>query len=150
MTRYEYKVLPAPSKGRKASGVKGPEGRFAHELEEVMNALGTEGWEYQRSDILPSEERQGLTSSHVVYRSVLVFRRALNDAIPEVLGTPAPDAPEKTPTPAPPAAEPDDDAPPEATDDDDDDDAGDDAKPGDTSDDTEPDPATILRRTTAD
>jgi hypothetical protein len=42
-----------------------------------MNALAAEGWDYQRSDILPSEERQGLTSTHTVYRSVLVFRRAL-------------------------------------------------------------------------
>jgi len=83
MTRYEYKVCPAPSKGRKASGVKGPEARFAHSLELLMNDMGTEGWEYQRSDILPSEERQGLASTHTVYRSVLVFRRAINDTPPE-------------------------------------------------------------------
>jgi hypothetical protein len=77
MTTYEYRVIPAPTKGRKAQGVKGADARFAHTLQEVMNEQAAEGWDYQRSDILPSEERQGLTSSHTVYRSVLVFRRAV-------------------------------------------------------------------------
>lgn len=80
MTTYEYRVIPAPTKGRKAQGVKGAEARFAHTLQEVMNQQATEGWEYQRSDILPSEERQGLTSSHTVYRSVLVFCRPVDAA----------------------------------------------------------------------
>ncbi|WP_422029137.1 hypothetical protein [Roseovarius sp.] len=75
MTRYTYKVIPAPSKGRKAPGVKGAEARFAHGLEEAMNEMAAQGWEYLRADILPSEERQGLTSTNTVYRSVLVFRR---------------------------------------------------------------------------
>ncbi|MGK7755502.1 MULTISPECIES: DUF4177 domain-containing protein [unclassified Roseovarius] len=75
--KYEYKVIPAPAKGRKGPGVKGAEGRFAHGLETVINELALEGWEYLRADILPSEERQGLTSSQTVYRSMLVFRRPL-------------------------------------------------------------------------
>ena len=77
MVGYEYKVIPAPAKGLKAPGLKGPEARFANALEHRINELANEGWEYQRSDILPSEERQGLTSTHIVYRSVLVFRREL-------------------------------------------------------------------------
>ncbi|WP_299849590.1 DUF4177 domain-containing protein [uncultured Roseovarius sp.] len=77
MVGYEYKIIPAPAKGLKAPGVKGPEARFANALELRINELASEGWEYQRADILPSEERQGITSTHTVYRSVLVFRRAL-------------------------------------------------------------------------
>lgn len=80
MVRYEYKVIPAPTKGRKAPGVKRPEARFALGLEATMNEAAAQGWNYLRADILPSEERQGLTSSHTVYRSVLVFRRALAEA----------------------------------------------------------------------
>ena len=76
---FEYKVIPAPAKGRKAPGVKGAEARFAHTLEAALNEMAAEGWEYLRSDILPSEERQGLTSSHTVYRSVLVFQRAVQE-----------------------------------------------------------------------
>ncbi len=76
MTHYEYKVIPAPTKGQKAQGLKTPEARFAHTVEGVLNAQAAEGWEYLRSDILPSDERQGLTGVQTVYRTLLVFRRA--------------------------------------------------------------------------
>jgi hypothetical protein len=77
MPRYEYKVVPAPVKGRKARGVKSPEGRFALSVEDVLNEMGAEGWEYLRAELLPSEERSGLTGSTTHWRNVLVFRRAL-------------------------------------------------------------------------
>ena len=75
MPDFEYKVVPAPAKGEKAKGVKTPEARFAHALENVMNTLAQDGWEYLRSDMLPSEERSGLTGSTTNWRNVLVFRR---------------------------------------------------------------------------
>ncbi|MEL7013926.1 MAG: DUF4177 domain-containing protein, partial [Pseudomonadota bacterium] len=77
---FEYKVTPAPARGQKGAGIKGAEARFAHGLETVINAHAAEGWDYLRAEILPSEERQGLTSSHIVYRSVLVFRRPVVEA----------------------------------------------------------------------
>lgn len=77
MQRYEYKIVPAPAKGTKARGVKTPEGRFAHTLESLLNELAAEGWEFQRAELLPSEERSGLTGSVTNWRNVLVFRRAL-------------------------------------------------------------------------
>ncbi|PSL21907.1 DUF4177 domain-containing protein [Shimia abyssi] len=75
MTTYDYKVVPAPTKGRKAKHAKGPEGRFANALELLMNDMATDGWEFQRAETLPSEERSGLTSSTTTYRSVMIFRR---------------------------------------------------------------------------
>ena len=36
MTVYEYRVIPAPTKGRKAQGIKGAEARFAHALQEIF------------------------------------------------------------------------------------------------------------------
>lgn len=81
MTRYDYKVVPAPERGLKARGVKSAEGRFAHALETCMNEMAAEGWEYQRAETLPSEERQGLSGKQVVYRNVLVFRRAREDEV---------------------------------------------------------------------
>ncbi len=89
MTKYEYKVVPAPTKGLKTKGAKRPEDRFALALSEVMNSHGAEGWEYVRADILPTEERSGLTSKQTVYHNLLVFRRqrqelAENAAPPEV------------------------------------------------------------------
>ncbi|WP_255105230.1 DUF4177 domain-containing protein [Shimia sp. CNT1-13L.2] len=76
MTNYEYKVVPAPDRGKRARGVKGTNGRFAHALECVMNELAADGWEYWRSDTLPCEERTGLTSSRTSYKSILIFRRS--------------------------------------------------------------------------
>jgi len=118
MPKYEYKVVPAPKKGRRGKGVKGPEGRFANALESVMNELGAEGWEYQRTDTLPAEERQGLTGRTTVFQNMLVFRRETDSAEE----TPAPKLIEKVdpviaapaPTPAPaPIPRPDPDAAPE-------------------------------------
>jgi hypothetical protein len=71
----EYKVIAAPTRGRKAPGAKTPEARFALGIEDVLNEMARAGWQYLRSDILPSVERQGLTSHQTVYRSVLVFCR---------------------------------------------------------------------------
>lgn len=81
MTKYEYKVLPAPDRGLKARGVKGADGRFAHALEVLMNDMGAEGWEYQRAETLPCEERQGLSGKTTVYRNMLVFRRLRTDDV---------------------------------------------------------------------
>ena len=77
MGGVEYRVVPAPRRGVKAKGAKTGEERFAAALSEVMNALGAEGWDYVRSDVMPCEERQGLTGKAVVYHTVMVFRRAL-------------------------------------------------------------------------
>jgi hypothetical protein len=77
MTSFEYKVMPAPMRGLKAKGVKGTPARFANALETVMNDLGAEGWEYQRTDTLPVQERQGLTGKTTSFQNMLVFRRAI-------------------------------------------------------------------------
>ena len=81
---YEYKVVPAPKKGLRGKGIKGAEARFANALETVMNELGAEGWEYQRTDCLPAEERQGLTGKTTVFQNMLVFRRRLEDGAEEI------------------------------------------------------------------
>ncbi|UXX84027.1 DUF4177 domain-containing protein [Roseovarius pelagicus] len=85
MIRYEYKVLTPPAKGVKAPGRKSAEARYAHAVELFLNAQAAEGWEYLRSDLLPGSERQGLTSSQTVYRTVLVFRRPMGDAAETVI-----------------------------------------------------------------
>ena len=75
MPHYEYKVVPAPTKGEKTKGVKTPEGRFAHTVESELNRMGGAGWEYVRAELLPSEERSGLKSTTTQWRTVLIFRR---------------------------------------------------------------------------
>ncbi|MEM9248312.1 MAG: DUF4177 domain-containing protein [Pseudomonadota bacterium] len=96
MTRYEYKVVPAPTSGLKTKGVKSSEARFANALETLMNTLGNDGWIYVRADTLPCEERSGLTGRVTKYQNMLVFQRPLeNVATPQVAGllaAPEPDA----------------------------------------------------------
>jgi hypothetical protein len=80
MQRFEYKVVPAPRRGEKARGVKTSEDRFALALSTLMNALGSEGWEYVRADTLPLDERSGLTGTKTSFQNLLVFRRVLEAA----------------------------------------------------------------------
>ena len=87
MVNFEYKLLPAPTRGLKAKGVRSAEARFAYAVEVTINAMASDGWEYLRADTLPHEERQGLTGSATTFRTLLVFRRALP-------------TPEDTPVPA--------------------------------------------------
>ena len=92
---YEYKVVPAPAKGIKAKGVKGAEARFAQAMEQLMNDMAADGWDFQRSETLPSEERSGLTSSQTVWRNLLVFRRpATGGHTPTPPDDPANDTPD--------------------------------------------------------
>lgn len=109
--RYDYKVVPAPVKGTKSPGAKGAEGRFAAAVEQVMNDMATEGWEYQRAETLPSDERSGLTQTQTVWRNLLVFRRAADEdaGTVEPLRI-APPQDEKTPRKTPARSEPKQDA----------------------------------------
>jgi len=75
MAVYEYKVIPAPERGKKARGVKGATDKFAYALESAINGMAVSGWEYVRSETLPCEERRGLAGRRTIYRNLLVFRR---------------------------------------------------------------------------
>lgn len=99
MSQFEYRVIAAPTRGVKAKGVKSAEERFSFALEQVMNDMAAEGWEYQRAETLPSIERSGLTSSTTTWRNVLVFRRGIHS---EAESAPAPVARNEPPLSAPP------------------------------------------------
>jgi hypothetical protein len=77
MPFYEYKVVPAPDRAPKVKGLKGA-AKFASALEALMNELAKDGWEYQRAESLPDEEKKGfMAGKEVVTRNILVFRREL-------------------------------------------------------------------------
>lgn len=77
MSQFEYSVIPAPSRGEKAKDAKTPGDRYAVALTAELNRMAKDGWEYVRADVLPSEERSGLTGRSTVYHNLLVFRRAM-------------------------------------------------------------------------
>ncbi|WP_341211872.1 DUF4177 domain-containing protein [uncultured Limimaricola sp.] len=82
MTAYDYRVVPAPKRGIKERGLKTAEDRYANALQSTINEMGAKGWEYQRAETLPCEERQGLRGRSTVYHSVLVFRRSTAQPVP--------------------------------------------------------------------
>jgi hypothetical protein len=75
---FEYKVIPAPRRGKRIKGAKGNGGRFAATMETTLNELGADGWEFVRAETLPVDERHGVMRKKVEeYHNILVFRRAV-------------------------------------------------------------------------
>lgn len=113
MGQFEYRVVPAPA--RPARGKGDGETRFAETVAAALNAEAREGWEYLRAETLPATERQGLTGSRTVFRTMLVFRRPAEPGEDEATraamkllehrsDTPARPAPPLTATRSPPPA----------------------------------------------
>jgi len=92
MPRYEYKIVLAPEKAGKFKGLKSP-ARFAATIEQAMNELGAEGWQFLRVDTLPQEERSGLTSKVHTPRNLLIFQREIVEAVVEEEALPEPELP---------------------------------------------------------
>jgi hypothetical protein len=80
MAQFEYKVIPAPTRGEKSRVAKTSADRFGVALTGLLNEMGRDGWEYQRADTLPCEERVGFTGKTTVFQNMLVFRRAIAEA----------------------------------------------------------------------
>ncbi|MCS5600943.1 MAG: DUF4177 domain-containing protein [Paracoccus sp.] len=106
---FEYTVIPAPTRGEKARDVKTPTDRYALAVTQELNRMAKDGWEYIRADVLPSDERSGLTGRTTIYHNLLVFRRkadATETPEPERQQIPQPEypvaaAPVRKPQPAP-------------------------------------------------
>lgn len=106
---YEYTAIAAPLRGEKARDAKTPTDRYALALTGELNRMAADGWEYVRADVLPSEERSGLTGRATVYHNLLVFRRSRSAAAPDATAAdrrpmpeyPVADAPAPAPRPVP-------------------------------------------------
>lgn len=99
MTRYEFRVIPAPTRGEKSREARTTPERFALALTRLMNEMGQQGWDYVRADTLPVEERSGFTGTKTSFQNMLVFRRVIAAAA-EALPAPLVAA-HTTPEPAP-------------------------------------------------
>ena len=101
MQDYEYTAIPAPTRAEKNRTLKTPGERFGATIAGVLNRMAAEGWEYLRADVLPSDERSGLTSRTTVFHNLLIFRRSLAQAPAETVlaprGSDVPRQPRKAP-----------------------------------------------------
>lgn len=94
MSQFEYSVIPAPLRGEKAKDAKTPSDRYSVALAAELNRMAKDGWEYVRADVLPSEERSGLTGRNTIYHNLLVFRRMVTaPAAAELSRPPQPEYP---------------------------------------------------------
>lgn len=100
MPDYEYKVVPAPTRGEKVKGLKRTSERFAYTMSGLLNTMAREGWEYFCSETLPCEQRKGLFGTTTTYQNMLIFRRSLPETI-AITQTPGLSATGGTPEPAP-------------------------------------------------
>lgn len=92
--RYEYTAIPAPTRGEKSAETKTPTDRYALTLGAELNRMAAAGWEYVRADVLPSEERSGLTGRTTVYHNLLIFRRTLAAGAAQDAGAASPATPQ--------------------------------------------------------
>ena len=81
MRRFEFKVVPVPGKCARLSG--GASSVMAETLEEALNVLAVEGWDFFRSETVAM--KRGWFSRRRDAQDVLVFRRervALQSNVP--------------------------------------------------------------------
>ncbi len=75
---FEYKAIGAPEKARRKRGRGSRSDRIAATFEDILKAEAVDGWEYQRTDLLPVTESAGwFKRGHEARRAVMVFRRPL-------------------------------------------------------------------------
>ncbi len=76
--QFEYTVIPAPTRTKRTKGKTTPAERLALAMEDSINEMASEGWEYWRTETLTVEDKPGRFSKIVErIETVLVFRKAL-------------------------------------------------------------------------
>jgi hypothetical protein len=100
---FEYKTVGAPERAKRKRGSRTQSDRVAAAFEEILRAEAVDGWEYQRTDLLPVTESAGwFKRGHEVHRAVMVFRRPLDRVEPVESEATLRRAPSVTPAPAQP------------------------------------------------
>jgi hypothetical protein len=100
---FEYKTVGAPERAKRKRGSRTQSDRVAAAFEEILRAEAVDGWEYQRTDLLPVTESAGwFKRGHEVHRAVMVFRRPLDRVAPVESEATLRRAPSVTPAPAQP------------------------------------------------
>ena len=73
--KFEFKVVSAPEKAQKFSDLGKGEDAYNRTVANLMNELGSDGWEFTGAESLPEPKR--LFGGRRRTRSVLVFRREI-------------------------------------------------------------------------
>lgn len=85
MSYYDYKIVPAPKKAKKVKGVSGVADLFALTLNDAINEIARQGWEYYGSEQLSIQTPGGWFSrSKTEEHTVLVFRKPREHLSPRI------------------------------------------------------------------
>lgn len=89
MSYYDYKIVPAPKKAKKIKGVSGSGELFALTLNEAINEIARQGWEYYCSETLTAQTPGGWFKRAVTEEQVvLVFRKPREHLSPRLASAP--------------------------------------------------------------
>jgi hypothetical protein len=85
MSYYDYKIVPAPKRAKKVKGVSGAADLFALTLNDSINELARQGWEYYCSEQLSIQAPGGWFSrARTEEHTVLVFRKPREHLSPRI------------------------------------------------------------------
>lgn len=85
MAWFDYKVVPAPRRMKRAKGVSDHADLFALTLTDAINEHARQGWEYLRAETLSAETPGGwLRRGRLEEETVLVFRRERETLAPRL------------------------------------------------------------------
>ncbi len=75
MTKFEYRVVPAPTvKGR----IQRQPNQLAQGLEAQLNEQSQDGWEFVRTDVVSVQSKRFLRKPRTELTAVVIYRRATN------------------------------------------------------------------------
>ncbi|MFW5654989.1 MAG: DUF4177 domain-containing protein, partial [Roseicyclus sp.] len=77
MSFYEYKVVPAPTTGRRRQRRVDGLDRYASTISDIMTELGLDGWDFIGAETLRERRRRFLILICDVERTLMIFRRAV-------------------------------------------------------------------------
>lgn len=77
MERFEYKLVKAPQKSNKYSGLNKLDDKFAHTLMDSMNDIASDGWQFLRKEVMTETKRRGFFGRKSTSHDYLVYRRQL-------------------------------------------------------------------------
>ena len=81
MTRYEFKVLPAPRRAKRLKGLTRGDNRFCATITEFLNENSLEGWEFIGFETMPLEQRRFLFLTYFSECACLIFRREIEPMV---------------------------------------------------------------------
>lgn len=85
MAYFDYKVVPAPRRMKRAKGVSDHADLFALTLTDAINEHARQGWEYLRAETLSAETPGGwFRRGRLEEETVLVFRRSRETLAPRL------------------------------------------------------------------